>query len=525
MASPNDGENTELVIGLVGPIGTNLKAVKKVLSEELRKTGYSVEEIKISEDVIGQIIEVDKSWKDKAERYQRLIKAGNEAREKAENAGSFFDGAPDAVLAFGVADKIQQMRSRTAEGECSQCSEVPEPNFKTAYIVNSLKRPEEAEWLRQIYPDGFILIGVFESEEDRKKNLCGVSEEDMPLGKADLLIADDHNQANEKHGQRVVKTFHLADFFLHLKRESADRLRCDIKRLVALWFGQPHTTPTFDEYAMYMAFAASLRTADLSRQVGAVVSKFNEILSTGANECPKAGGGLYWPLRSGDCIEDEPSGRDFVRGEDSNKKAVSAIVNEILMAIGDVVKSSKNQDYDLDKTLLRNRLEKSTIGDFTELGRVVHAEMEAILACARNNVSTRDATLFCTTFPCHNCAKHIVAAGIKRVVYIEPYAKSRAFEFHTDSILSADPGQVRGQDEETVFFEPFVGVGPRRYLDLFSMKQGAGYSLVRKTKDGDTIDWDVSKSRLRLQMKPTSYLDSETEASGLFRSLTEEKQG
>lgn len=520
MATPNEGENTELVIGLVGPIGTNLKAVKKVLSEELGKTGYSVEEIKISEDVIDRVVDVKKDWKDKVERYQRLIKAGNESRARAKTVDSF-DGDPDAVLAFGVADKIQQMRSRTAQGDCGQCSDVPEPNFQTAYIVDSLKRPEEVEWLRQIYPDGFILVGVFESEEDRKKHLCGESEEDMSSASADLLIADDHNQENEKHGQRVVKTFHLADFFLHLKRDSAERLKCDVERLIALWFGQPHTTPTFDEYAMYMAFAASLRTADLSRQVGAVVSKSKEILSTGANECPKAGGGLYWPVRFENCIGDEPDGRDFIRGEDSNKKAVAAIVNEVLLAIDDVVKSPNGQDVNLDETLLRKRLEKSTIGDLTEFGRVVHAEMEAILACARNNISTRDATLFCTTFPCHNCAKHIVAAGIQRVVYIEPYAKSRAFEFHTDSILSADPGQLREQEEKTVFFEPFVGVGPRRYLDLFSMKQGAGYSLVRKTADGDTIKWDVGKARLRLQMKPTSYLDSETEASDLFRSLIE----
>lgn len=252
-----------------------------------------------------------------------------------------------------------------------------------------------------------------------------------------------------------------------------------------------------------------------------MVSKSKEILSTGANECPKAGGGLYWPVRFENCIGDEPDGRDFIRGEDSNKKAVAAIVDEVLLAIDDVVKSPNGQDVNLDETLLRKRLEKSTIGDLTEFGRVVHAEMEAILACARNNISTRDATLFCTTFPCHNCAKHIVAAGIQRVVYIEPYAKSRAFEFHTDSILSADPGQLREQEEKTVFFEPFVGVGPRRYLDLFSMKQGAGYSLVRKTADGDTIKWDVGKARLRLQMKPTSYLDSETEASDLFRSLIE----
>ena len=44
----------------------------------------------------------------------------------------------------------------------------------------------------------------------------------------------------------------------------------------------PYVTPLFDEFAMFMAFAAALRSADLSRQVGAVVGKSNEIISTGA---------------------------------------------------------------------------------------------------------------------------------------------------------------------------------------------------------------------------------------------------
>ena len=44
-----------------------------------------------------------------------------------------------------------------------------------------------------------------------------------------------------------------------------------------------------------------------------------------------------------------------------------------------------------------------------------HAEMEALLSCARSGVSTRGATLYSTTFPCHNCAKHIIAAGVARV--------------------------------------------------------------------------------------------------------------
>lgn len=42
-------------------------------------------------------------------------------------------------------------------------------------------------------------------------------------------------------------------------------------------------------------YLSSLRSADLSRQVGAVISKDRNIISTGANDIPKFGGGQYWP--------------------------------------------------------------------------------------------------------------------------------------------------------------------------------------------------------------------------------------
>ena len=49
------------------------------------------------------------------------------------------------------------------------------------------------------------------------------------------------------------------------------------------------------EYAMFMAYAASLRSAELGRQVGAVIlSQQGEFISVGANEVPCGGGGLYW---------------------------------------------------------------------------------------------------------------------------------------------------------------------------------------------------------------------------------------
>src|SRR5690606_924850 len=94
-----------------------------------------------------------------------------------------------------------------------------------------------------------------------------------------------------------------------------------------------------------------------------------------------------------------------------------------------------------------------------------------------------NATLYTTTFPCHECARHIVAAGIKRVVFIEPYPKSLVNELYPDSI------RVESQEAETqhVFFESFVGVAPRRFCDLFSLGQ-----FDRKDSLGKLRRWDRS---------------------------------
>jgi hypothetical protein len=97
-------------------------------------------------------------------------------------------------------------------------------------------------------------------------------------------------------------------------------------------------------------------------------------------------------------------------------------------------------------------------------------------------------------------------------VFIEPYQKSKAIEFHSDSItVGFNPAK------ETVHFEPFVGVGPRRFFDLFSVRLGAGYPLRRKDGDGLVIPWSLLKdSLLRVQMLPGSYLDLEGEAKEQF---------
>ncbi len=129
--------------------------------------------------------------------------------------------------------------------------------------------------------------------------------------------------------------------------------------------------------------------------------------------------------------------------------------------------------------------------------------MEAITACGRNNISCKDATLYATTFPCHNCAKHIVSSGIKMVIYIEPYPKSKALEFYKDSITQDK------NDKTKVIFQSFFGVGPRKYIEMFSMNFEIQSRKVRKNKNGDAIMWKEDEANLRSQMLPSSYLERE----------------
>jgi hypothetical protein len=81
--------------------------------------------------------------------------------------------------------------------------------------------------------------------------------------------------------------------------------------------------------------------------------------------------------------------------------------------------------------------------------------------------------LFTYTFPCHNCARHIVAAGISLVYFLEPYEKSLASELHGDAIdidgQSGSLGTVNTQDDAPrVQFFHFEGVAPRQYLNMFT---------------------------------------------------------
>lgn len=89
--------------------------------------------------------------------------------------------------------------------------------------------------------------------------------------------------------------------------------------------------------------------------------------------------------------------------------------------------------------------------------------MHAILNAGHSaGARVKGGKLYVTTYPCHSCARHIIAAGITEVRFIEPYRKSLATRLHADAITESE------SDQGKVRIVPFDGVAPARFLDLFS---------------------------------------------------------
>jgi len=478
----------ELVFGFVFPVGTDYSGVLLTLENYIKRFNYKPNVIRLSDFISKVQTRVTTGTKldntTEATRIDTHMTAGNKLCELAED---------DSFLVSAAVAEISRLR------RLRDSSEGTEPLPRTIHILMSLKRPKEVELLRSIYGSGFYLIGVFASESDRVKYLT--QDKNMPWREALRLMKRDQEE-ERPFGQRSRDTFELSDVFIQLKQ---DEYKEPLERFLDLVFGNPYITPRPDEYAMSLAYSASLRSGQLARQVGSAVrSASGDIVALGCNDVPAAGGGLYWPGPT--------DARDHIRGIDSNDAEQTKIIKDLLKKLGISIELKDALE------LLKN----SRLMDISEYGRAVHAEMDALLSCARIGVTTRGTTLFTTTFPCHNCTRHIIAAGVSRVVYIEPYPKSMASVLHKDAIELTGTRQGAGHDgRNRIPFEPFVGIGPRRFYDLFSMKLGSGTRLRRKDDAGRVIRWRRDEARPRVQMLPTSYIQREKVVASRFLSTVE----
>ncbi|HMR76970.1 MAG TPA: deaminase, partial [Polyangiaceae bacterium] len=365
------------------------------------------------------------------------------------------------------------------------------------FLIDSLKHPREVELLRRLYGSSFYLVSVVSRPESRRRVAHKSFQEDTPReGEVEELLKRDEEDSADL-GQQVRKTLHLGDYFVdndHSKDEDIDALAEDLSRFVDAVLERKVVRPRRDERGMFTAWSASLRSACLSRQVGAAILDLHGlVLATGSNDVPRAGGGLYDGDEDQRCFADGA----FCRNDATKKEIYSEIFKQLT--------DRKALSPSATLSVVRECIEETTVRDLVEFSRAVHAEMDAIVSLARSAaVSSQGATLYCTTYPCHSCARHIVASGIGEVVYIEPYTKSRAVKLHGDAIIETtrEGAKKLKLEERRVRFRLFAGVAPRRFAALFekrsSLKDEDG-KLLQPSKRPQHRDAILDKSFAQLE--------------------------
>lgn len=432
----------ELVIGMVGAIGSGVSTTANLLKEKLEEQfGYKVEIIKLSDIIKNNAAKVSLSAETKTEvdRINKLQAVGTELRKKF---GPEYL-ALKAIETIGV--------SRKANGGYDETKEIAVPQSRRhVTIIDSIKHPKESLLLRDVYGEIYWQITVFAPDNLRENRL----KTNASVKRSDIITVFERDDNDPRgYGQKVAKTAFMSDLFVRNDRENTDTLKAVIDRYLSLIFNLSVGTPTRQELGMLAAVSAANSSACLSRQVGAAIyTKDNSLLSIGWNDAPKFGGGLYSYEDNSNDHRCYKWGKAICHNDAKKTDLYTDITEKLVNA--SLLESSKVEQV---KELLR----ETALSGLIEYSRAVHAEMEAITSAARKGIGgIVGGTLYTTTYPCHNCARHIVAAGIKEVYFIEPYAKSLATELHSDAI------DVQSNDKKVAFLQ-FEGVGPQAMLRLF----------------------------------------------------------
>lgn len=466
----------ELVIGLCGAVGAGIKRLKNSVITELKSANYHVEHIRLS-DLIAATQSDPNSIQSLSgyPRYDTLQNLGDKLRKEHSNT---------TVAEMGIR-RIHLIRN-SMFGDGSDSGNTVKVTKKVAYVIDQIKHHDEVALFQEVYRKNFYLIGLLRTKDQRLQNLKDEGITDST--EAMKLIERDRN-SNDKFGQHVEKAIQMSDYFIR-NLDDVSKLSASIRRFINLIHGVGNITPTRDEKGIYSAHSASLASACLSRQVGAaIMDSTGKVIATGCNDVPQFGGGLY----DGESKKDL---RCYNKTGCQNDKHKLQLKGQIKQILADEGVSEPERVADI---IFNNSKAKSLI----EYSRAIHAEMDAIISLARSSASSSmGKTLYCTTFPCHNCARHIVAAGIKSVVYIEPYEKSLALDLHNDAICQED-----SPNEDKLVLKNFEGVSPNRYAEFFVYKKD------RKNSQGEVICYELPTSNQVEPHQLDCYVDYEVKVA------------
>lgn len=173
----------------------------------------------------------------------------------------------------------------------------------------------------------------------------------------------------------------------------------------------------YDITYMKMANDLSELSYGIRNKVGAIiVSNGGQIIGQGYNGTPTGFSNIceYYADENGNRIHSE---KYYKLGEKYNQYY-----------------DEDDEFHDIDKNVKLGKI-NATIHTKHE---VLHAETNAISKCAKFHSSTENSTIYVTLSPCFDCAKFIIQAGIKRVVYKELYRDTNGLDLLTKVGITCD---------------------------------------------------------------------------------------
>jgi len=414
------------VIGLTGPFGSGCSTSAQILAS---RRGYK--SFLLSSIIVNR-------WRKKNPKGTPsrgdLQALGNEIRLNSENPGSL------AEIAIGELERdTNEWNSIAIDGIRNLGEiEVLRERFGPHFYLLALECPPSARWerLESVYMQNGLTREDFlrDNDRDRLQEYAHGQQVQLCVDRADVLIRNDRDEKKTKFRQLSQKLLE----YLDLVTGAAPR------------YAKPA------EILMNLAYSAAHGSKCLKRQVGAVLVEalpnvMGQIVGQGFNENP---------IGTSPCVEERRYGANAKRGIHGacyrdivrNKAFVElARLARRCPECGQVIKGPvaalppwrcRSCGVDLEEFFWPERA--------MTLCTAVHAEVSAVLAAGSR---ARGTTLYTTTFPCFQCSEKIAQAGVRHIIFTEPYPDIRA----------AERLEIAG-----IEIERFEGIRSSRFDDIFS---------------------------------------------------------
>jgi deoxycytidylate deaminase/dephospho-CoA kinase len=369
-------------------------------------------------------------------------------REDLQNLGDRLrhDGGPHAVVEQAIEAKLADAKGPV-----------------TRIAIDAIRNVGEVRWLQERYGERFTLFALYADKSVRYERYRKEYASEAEFSRDDQR---DRGETAEDWGQQVARCVDAADIFL-INNDQVDEYRLDtvlgdkIAKYCAIAEGRGTDFADPCEMLMNLAYSASHGSRCLKRQVGAVIARGAEPLSTGFNENPD---------RMKPCVDefDGTCFRDRIRQNKYNELVdQSARCPHCGREFRDVLLPPWTCPQ------CRHKLDDYFFPDRAMWWcTALHAEHRAIINAGERQM--HDCDIYTTTFPCPQCAQQIIHAGLKRVIYVDAYP---------------DVGGQQLLDRAGVELELFEGVRSRNFHRFFSG--------VQAQKEADAVEKISEKAKRR----------------------------